>query len=102
MKTILVIYTNVALSSKQISDRKVQKYAFRTEEDLKVGDMIESKAYSTNMQVTDVIDTDYKYFNVQTSELRNEINSTKCYPIKTIVLREDDDLTVYANKVEAK
>lgn len=38
MKTILVVYTNTALTAKQISDRKMQKYVFRTEEDFKEGD----------------------------------------------------------------
>lgn len=31
MKVILVVYTNVGLSLKQVSDKKLQKYAFRTE-----------------------------------------------------------------------
>lgn len=100
MKTILVVYTNTALTIKQISDSKLAKYAFRSNEDLKVGDIIESKAYSTKMQVVDVINEDYKYYNSCTGELRNTINSTKCYPIKEIVVREDDELTVYAKKVE--
>lgn len=100
MKTILVVYTNTALTIKQVSDRKMMKYAFRSDEDLKVGDIIESKAYSTKMQVVDVVEEDYKYYNSCTGELRNTINSTKCYPIKKIVLREDDELTVYAKKVE--
>lgn len=98
MKTILVVYTNTALTAKQISDKKMQKYVFRTEEGFKEGDLIESKAYSSKMQVVDVIDNDYKYYNSSTGELRNDINSTRCYPIKKIVLREDDELTVYATK----
>ena len=101
MKVILVVYTNVGLSLKQDSDNKLQKYAFRTEEDLKVGDIIESKLYTSTMQVVDVINNDYSYYNALTGELRNDINSTRCYPIKKIVLREDDELTVYATKVEA-
>ena len=102
MKTILVVYTNTALTAKQISDKKMQKYVFRTEEDFKEGDLIESKAYSSKMQVVDVIDNDYKYYNSSTGELRNDINSTRCYPIKKIVLREDDELTVYATKCNAE
>ena len=101
MKVILVVYTNVDLSLKQVSDKKLQKYTFRTEEDLKVGDIISSKAYTSTMQVVDVIDNDYSYYNAMTGELRNDISSTRCYPIKKIVLREDDELTVYAMKVEA-
>lgn len=62
--------------------------------------MIESKAYTSNMQVTDVIDTDYKYYNSITGELRNDIISTQCYPIKKLVLREDDELTVYSKVVQ--
>ena len=100
MKVILVVYTNVGLSLKQVSDKKLQKYAFRTEEDLKVGDIISSKAYTSTMQVVDVIDNDYKYYNATTGELMNDINSTKCYPVKKIVLREDDEFTVYAKKSE--
>ena len=96
-----MVYTNVSLSLKQVSDKKLQKYAFWTEEDLKVGDIISSKAYTSTMQVVDVIDNDYSYYNAMTGELRNDINSTRCYPIKKIVLREDDELTVYATKVEA-
>lgn len=100
MKTILVVYTNTALTIKQVSDKKLKKYCFRIEESLSVGDMIESKAYTSNMQVTDVIDTDYKYYNSITGELRNDINSTQCYPIKKLVLREDDELTIYGKVVQ--
>lgn len=32
MKTILVVYTNTALTIKQVSDRKLKKYCFRIEE----------------------------------------------------------------------
>lgn len=101
MKVILVVYTNTVLSLKQVSDKKLVKYAFRTDEDLKVGDILSSKAYTSKMQVVDVIDNDYSYYNALTGELRNDVNSTRCYPIKKIVLREDDELTVYATKVEA-
>lgn len=100
MKTILVVYTNVKLTNKEIADNKLTKYAFRTSGDVEVGDLIESKDYSKSMQVTDVIDADYKFYNTQTGELRNEINSTKMYPIKTIIFKEEDELVVYATKVE--
>lgn len=99
MKTILVVYTDTALTTKQISDRKLKKYCFRTEDAFVEGEIIESKAYSTKMQVTDIIDTDYKYYNAVTGELRNDINSTQCYPIKKLVLRDDDELTVYGKVV---
>lgn len=65
MKTILVVYTNTALTVKQINDRKLKKYCFRTEDSFVEGEMIESKAYTSKMQVTDIIDADYKYYNLQ-------------------------------------
>lgn len=98
MKTILVVYTNVKLTNKEIADNKLTKHAFRTSEDVEVGDLIESKDYGKSMQVTDVIDADYKFYNTQTGELRNEINSTKMYPIKTIVFKEEDELVIFATK----
>ena len=63
MKTILVVYTNQELSVEQINNQKMQKYCFRTDSEVKVGDVLKSKNYTTNMVVTDVIDQDYKYYN---------------------------------------
>ena len=99
MKTILVVYTDQKLSVEQINNRKMQKYCFRTESEVEVGDVLKSNAYTNNMVVTDVMDSDHKYYNAQSGEMTNTINSTKCYPIKTLVLREEDDSVVYATKV---
>lgn len=66
--------------NRKMRSLSVHKYAFRTSEDVEVGDLIES--------------------NAQTGELRNGINSTKMYPIKTIIFKEEDELVVYATKVE--
>lgn len=99
MKTILVVYTNERLSVEQINNRKMQKYCFRIESEVRVGDVLKSKNYNTNMVVTDVVDADYKYYNAQNGEMTNSINSTKCYLIKTMVLREEDENVVYASKV---
>lgn len=98
MKTILVVYTNQELSVEQINNQKMQKYCFRTDSEVKAGDVLKSKNYTTNMVVTDVIDQDYKYYNKQSGEMVNVINSTNCYPIKTMVLREEDEHVVYACK----
>ena len=100
MKTILVVYTSVKLTDKEINESKLTKYAFRTEEDVEVGDLIKSNDYSSSMQVTDVIDADYKFYNSYTGELRTNINSTKMFLIKTIIFKdEEDELTVFATKV---
>lgn len=99
MKTILVVYTDQKLSVEQINNRKMQKYCFRTESEVEVGDVLKSKSYSTNMIVTDVVNPDYKYYNTQSGEMTNTINSTKCYPIKTLGLREEDESVIYATKI---
>ena len=100
MKTILVVYTDQKLSVEEINNKKMQKYCFRTESEVNVGDVLKSNNYTTNMVVTDVVDKDYKYYNKQSGEMIDTINSTNCYPIKTMVLREEDTNVVYATKVE--
>lgn len=100
MKTILVVYANQELSVEQINNQKMQKYCFRTDSEVKVGDVLKSRNYTANMVVTDIADKDYKYYNKQSGEMTDIINSTNCYPIKTMVLREEDANVVYATKVE--
>lgn len=100
MKTILVVYTDQKLSVEEINNKKMQKYCFRTDSEVNVGDVLKSRNYTTNMVVTDVADKDYKYYNRQSGEMTDTINSTNCYPIKTMVLREEDTNIVYATKVE--
>lgn len=101
MKTILVVYTNENLSVEQANNRKMQKYCFSTKSEVSVGDVLKSKAYSDNMLVTDVIDKEYKFYNAQSGELSNDITSTKCYPIKEMILREENEEVVYALKVNS-
>lgn len=96
MKTILVIYTDKKNpSSKEITQSR--KYAFRTEESIEVGDILESKNYSTNMYVTDVLDKEYKYINFSTGDLKEEITSAKDTPIRILKFGEED--VIYCNKV---
>ena len=97
--TILVVYTNENLSVEQANNRKMQKYCFSTKSEVSVGDVLKSKVYSNNMLVTDVIDKEYKFYNVQSGELSNDITSTKCYPIEEMILREENEEVVYASKV---
>lgn len=100
MKTILVVYTNDKNATVEgCNNVKAQKYCFKTSDDVKPGDLLKSKSYNAPMLVTDVIETEYKYYNSTTGELSNEISSTRCYPIKTIELREESTTTIYAQKV---
>lgn len=100
MKTILVVFTNESMTIEKINSRKMQKYCFRTESEINVGDVLKSANYRENMIVTDVIEADYKYYNAQTGEMCNDIKSTKCYPIKKLVLRQEDENVIYASKRE--
>jgi hypothetical protein len=53
----------------------MQKYCFRTESEVEVGDVLKSKSYTNNMVVTDVVDADHKYYNAQSGEMELENNS---------------------------
>ena len=97
MKTIFVIYTNVKITDKK--DLRVRKkYCFNTKDEIAVGDMLSSNSYDTKMQVTQVLDNSYKYYNSQTGELANTITSTAHNEIAEIVLGTNDSNTVYAVK----
>ena len=99
MKTIFVVYTEQKLDLNDSATKKIKKYAFNTEEDLKEGDMLKSPNYDTPMMVVRVLDTSFKYYSHVTGELFDEINSTHCYDIRTLVIRTDDSNVVYAQKI---
>ena len=99
MKTILVVYTDRELSVEQANNSKMTKHCFRTDSEVAVGDVLKPGKYISNMMVTDVMNQDYKYYNAQNGNLTNIIDSTKCYPIKTLVLRDEDETVVYAAKI---
>jgi hypothetical protein len=94
MKTILIVYSGKAnLSKKDIAGLK--KYAFVSNSDLKVGDYIESKEYTTNMLVVKVLDEKFEYFNSATGELSNKFNSTAQWEIRELFIREEAETVVY-------
>ena len=79
-------------------DGEGPNYCFKTaDEGLKVGDVLISPNYDASMVVKDVINKDYTYVNILTGEFSNELTSTKCSRIKTLLIREDPDI-VYACK----
>ena len=99
MKTIFVVYTTQKLDLNDSATKKIKRYVFNTEEDLKEGDMLKSPNYETPMMVVRILDTSFKYYNHVTGELLDEINSTHCYDIRTLVIRTDDSNVVYAQKI---
>ena len=98
-KTILVVYTDRKITQKA-EITKMKKYSFNTEADVKVGDMLSSSAYSTNLQVVRVTESAFKYHNPATGEMSNSFNSSNQSEIKNLIIREDDEDTVYASIVE--
>ena len=98
MKTILVVYTNRQMSKKEIAGAK--KYAFNTDSDLKVGEIISSQEYTTPMMVVKVLDESYQYFNFATGELTNKFNSTSQWEIRTLIIREDEEMAIYAKRIQ--
>ena len=100
MKTILIIYTNQKLTG-ILDIAKYQTYSFNTSIDIKVGDLISSKEYSTNMQVIKVIDKALALYNRNTGELSNEYTSTAQGEIRNLedlIVLKDEDLTVLKEK----
>lgn len=93
MKTIFVVFNSSSVE--EANTKKLTKYAFNTEEDVKVGDIISSRSYQGTMLVTDILDSYYQYYNSKTGNLTYAINSTFCYPIKELVLSTENTEKVY-------
>lgn len=98
MKTIMVIYTNNRTNStKEVNSKP--KYSFNTEANLKVGDIIKSSQYSSNMQVVSVLDKCYRYVNCKTGDLSMECNSTNCFVIRELVIQDKEENKIYGTLV---
>ena len=98
MKTIIVIYTNNRINStKEINSKP--KYSFNTEADLKVGDIIKSSQYSSNMQVVAILDKCFNYVNCKTGDLSMECNSTNCFAIRELVIQDEEENKIYGTLV---
>ncbi len=98
MKTIIVIYTNNRInSSKEVNSKP--KYSFNTNSDLKVGDIIKSSQYSSNMQVVSVLDKCYRYVNCKTGDLSMECNSTNCFAIRELVIQDKEENKIYGTLI---
>jgi len=97
MKTIFVVYGN---DTRAYNDCKTKRYAFNTESDVKVGDKLNSREYSSDMVVKEVLNTSFKYYNNLTGDLSNELTSTAFRDIKTMEIVDRDENVIYAIKVE--
>lgn len=97
MKTIFVIYLNEYNTDFNMC--KIKRYAFNCEEDVKIGDIVRSSVYSSDMKVVEVLKETYKYYNNTNGDLSNEIKSTAMRRIKTLKITEGDEDVVYAKFV---
>ena len=101
MKTILCVYTNTKItSSKELG--KLKRYSFNTPDDLKEGDLIETKEYSTNLQIVKVLDKAFKYFNGSTGQLSDKFDSTSQWVIRTLKISEEDEEIILGKLVITK
>ena len=101
MKTIIVVYSDkLKLTKGEIG--KMKKYAFNTDNDVEVGDVLDSQAYGTRLVVVKVLSKAHKYYNASTGDLNNTYKSTAQWEIKKLVIRQDEEEVVYAQKVETK
>lgn len=98
MKTILVIYSNNKITSKK-ELRTIKQYAFNTTSEISIGDMLSSREYSSNMQVTNILDKSYKYYNSATGELSDVLTSTAQREIAFLEIRNDESDVIYATKI---
>jgi hypothetical protein len=97
MKTILVVYSNKAVSKSDIS--RMKKYSFNTSSELKEGDIIETKEYETNLVVVKILDRAYIYYNGSTGELSDTFNSTSQWTIRTLEIRDEEEEIIYGKKI---
>lgn len=94
MKTILVVYTNGEKLSEEAAYR-AKKYSFNTAADVKIGDVIESPAYTSTLQVVKILDKKFDYVNVSTGELSDEFNSTSQWKIRELVIGANDPNVIH-------
>lgn len=85
-KTILVVFMSDA--NNEVTVKKKKKYSFNTDADLKVGDILYVPNYGKNVFVSMIADKAFKYYNISTGELTNEINSSNIFPIRTLSITD--------------
>lgn len=95
MKTIIVVYLN----SYSSEERYAKRYVFNTDDDVKVGDILNSPKYDNNMKVVKVLAKVKKYFNKETGRLSNLYFSTMQFTIRELKIGEENKDVIYATKV---
>jgi hypothetical protein len=98
MKTVIVIYSNQFVADNSAIN-KMKHYAFKTHEELKVNDVIKSSIYDTNIQVIKVLEEDFEFYNMSTSELSNTYTSTAQRQIRELRLDNKEQDIVYFTKL---
>lgn len=96
MKTILIVYSNKK-DLTTVEMMRLKRYSFNCETEVKVGDILKSDEYDTDMVVVKVLDKNYKYFNGSNGELSDNFNSTSQWEIRDLIIQDEKESnTVYA------
>ena len=96
MRTILVIYTDKKIENVGY----IKRYAFNTENDVEEGDMLKSSSYNTNMQIVEVLDEEFKYFNRVTGEMSNVMNNSNAFLIRKLEISDTKSDTIVATRIK--
>lgn len=78
----------------------VKFYSFNTESNLKVGDIVSLENYPTDMQVVEVFESSFKYYNTNTGTFSNEFTSANDREIATLVIKENTIGVIYGTLVK--
>ena len=89
MKTIKGIYTQQRIADDDFA-RNEQQYTFNTEENIKVGDMIQTNEYRNKIQVTEILSEVFVFLNTKTWQPINEA-SNNVLPIKVITIKQEEN-----------
>ena len=89
MKTILVTFTKNKIDDVETL-KKRKGYSFNTDAEVKQLDIIVTDDYSSYLQVIEVMDDYYKYYNYKTGELSKDENSGSWGEIKTLIINKLD------------
>lgn len=89
IKTIFVVFTHMN-GQVDLKCTTLKKYAFNTDANLKPGMRLASDHYSGQMVVTDVLENQYKYYNKETGQLSNLLDSTSYRTIKMMRITDKE------------
>lgn len=98
MKTVICVFKHVEETS-EMQEFATREFAFNTDSELSVGDMLMLSNHDIPIIVTKVFDKSHKYFDVLTNNLSDKLSSTSQRQIHTLIIKSSDTMVVYASLV---